>query len=431
MEGYRPTGTTGPIKGDLRLQYTVEVRVMPDLDVNEPNDTQAQARPRTLSLGGSAQLKGRLSAIPDEDWFSLELPPAAQATVLRYRFTAGTGAGRFPATALMSNRQLRLLKDVTSGATLQDRQVACKTDVTVCPKSFEGNVGQQQLVETFCASDPAQCLWAERDEASQFANQKNLAGAIPVAAHGASARYLLLFRDQGRGDSKFADDVEYTLDVWWEPEPLPTASPLALGPSTTEVAGTLAYGYGRIADPLDINSGDGIRGPEDYDAVATDLDSFTFTLPGATDQSWSLAWDVLPADGGTTAPGQAYLEFVFCDASGGSCRDVKRVMSYIPGTATPWYREQSYANATTLFSQVTVGNTTTVTALPVGCWCVPQAFAAHGSLGVNVGAYNRVGQEPLRYRLRQSVGAYPQSYTLDGGTQSCPSGPDAGCAFGL
>ncbi len=436
IAGFKPSGSTLPVKGDLRPEskYSVDVRLMPDVDTTEPNDTKATARVKTMSLGGTQTIAGRLSYVGDEEWFQLNVPASSQETALRYAFHAGTTGGRFPPTFSIPSRNLRITTDVTGGANAQDNQVQCKTNATVCPKGYEADIGKQQLVESVCMSLAGpQCLWSERLEDSRFARQKNLVGAIPVPARSGSTSYFLMFRDQGVGLNKYADDLDYTLEVTWEPKPADaTASPVSLGASTAEVTGHLSYGHGRLLEPFDVNSGTGVRGPDDYDAVQTETDPWTFDLPGTGDQGWSVSWALDVPDGGTTPPADVTLELAFCNGAPGSCTTIKRVMAYSADPLTPWYLPQSFANASTLFTRTASPGQVTVTAQPIGCWCVPAAFAASGSFGVNVGAVNRLTNDPLTYHLRQALSAYPTSYTGDGGvTISCPSSADAGCGFGL
>lgn len=440
VQGYKEQGATS-IPGDLRLKQKVEVRVMPDVDPLEGasgNDLETLAHPVTLSLNTPTVLSGRISYVPDDEWFNLTLAANGQPTTLRYEVTVGATGGRFPPLPSVPSRQVRLETPV-SGSTTQQNQVNCKTQETVCPKGYEGDTGKQQLVELLCSQDFSadgggvgpMCLWAERDENQpSFGALKNFVGAIPIPPHGGPLSYHFLFRDQGRGAKKYADDLDWTIRLTWASDADeasrvggPTVSTLTGAP--TEAVGELTFGYGRILDPFDINSGQGIRSFEDYDAVPSDLDLFQFNLP-TTDEAWSLEWDMSSPDGGT--PGELALDLVEC-ASGGPppCPGTTRLLADPRSPTAPWYVPPVYANAKVLFTRQQLGNVTRVTLEPVACGCFGPPVSTAGHLYMNVGAANRVSNAPLLYRIRQSVSAYPSSYQSDGGTVSCPNvAPDGG-----
>ncbi len=442
VQGFK-TGTT-PVKGDLRLQHTVEVRILPDVDATEPNDTLATARALSMSPGNTQVLTGKLSYVPDEEWFALTLAASSAPTVLRYEVRVAGAGGRFPPLTTVPNRQTRLLTQVTTGATATARRDACKNNSTVCPKGYEGDSVKQLLVESMCdVTDPPQCLHAERNEEVQLAglrNLENLVGAVPVPPHGAAVTYYFMFRDVGRRAQKYADDRDWTATLSYEADPDDAArlsGPVVqtLSGSPQQATGNLSHGYGRIVDPFDINDGDGVRGPNDYDAVPTDEDLFQFNYPaGATgDQAWSLEWDVGSVDGGSPA-GDIGLGVTFCTGTG-PCTGQSRLIANTGEATAPWYLPQNFGNATMLFSSQRVGNAQRVTLLPVACACFSAAQVASGRFLVNVVGLNRTGNAPIPYTLRQSVTAYPQSYTADGGASvACPTatGPDGGvpgCGF--
>lgn len=447
IKGYKSTNTTTSIAGDLRVQYTVSVQILDDLDTQEPNDTMAA--PKVVSMGspGSSQsLTGRLAYVPDPDWYGIDLGASSQPTVLAYSLTKSSTAGRFAALPGLEDHQLRVVQLVTTGATATDRQVACKNDPAVCPKGYEGTGSLAQgLVEGLCASsDPPPCLLSERNEAPRFDNLRNFEGYIPVPPHSGTVRYLLAVQDNA---TNFADDVEYTLTVRWLSDadeatraglPNQTQS-LALPasgfpdpPVAGQVSGTLSYGHGRVLSH-DINQGDGIRAPADYDAVVTDFDRFEYVFPAIPppeDRTWTISWDVLDLpDGGT--PGDIALEMEFCDGAG--CANTQRniILAYQEGRLQPWYTGDFSARQV-LYDKQYANGVTTITATPNGCFCFEPRFVQGGSFWMKVGAIDRERAEPFQYRVRMGYADYPQSYTSDGGSFACPYTPDAGpnCLFG-
>lgn len=439
--GYKPPGDTTPVKGDLRVRYEVEVRVLPDLDTNEPNDTITMAKALTLSPNGSQTVTGKLSTVPDEEWFRVSLPSRSTPSVLRWRFSAATSGGRFEPLAPTATRQVRWLRQVSGAGTSEDRQQACISDGAVCPKGYDSPQSDNNsvLVEALCrASDPPQCLWAQRNEHPSFSNMKNMVGSLPVAAN-AAAEYFVMVRDEGKGRLKYADDRDWTLTISWEDDADEAgrgagAQVVNLGGSTNEVSGVLSYGYGRQL-LQQVERGEGIRGPEDYDAFDTDKDLYQFNVTsgvsedgGVAEQAWQLQW-VIDHGTGSRPPGDISLEMTFCGTGGsgtGLCPGAQnRLFAYNPSKLSPWYQPTTLQYATTLVSRQEVGNTTVFTVEPVSCQCLSSPRMAAGRFFINVAAVDRTRDEPITYRLRQSVTTYPTTYAADGGVASCP----AGCGF--
>jgi hypothetical protein len=227
---------------------------------------------------------------------------------------------------------------------------------------------------------------------------------------------LIMFRDEGLGASKYADDRDWTLDLDWiddADESSRLAGPTVLGVSgtTTVATGELTYGYGKVFDPDEwfMRSG-GLRGIGDYDAYDTDKDLFQFNLGGVMgDQAWEISWELLHADGGRPA-GDIALEFTFCGVGaipdGGLCAASQT-------TSTP--------------------TSTTITALPVQCACLSSGRTAGGTYFANIAAIDRVENDPIRYRISQRIAAYPANFTgPDGGMATCPvtdAGNGSACGF--
>jgi hypothetical protein len=442
VQGFKDPASMDVVRGDLRIKYDIEVRIIPDLDTLEPNDAISSARVASLPPNGNLSLGGRLSYVADEEWFSIALPARGTPSTLRYRFGVSGAAGRFAPLTLSPNRQLRIVRKVTQGATLALQIKACNEDARVCPKGFDDNTNSgAALVESLCKLDPTpQCIFSQRTEQAQFQNLKNFVGAIPIEAN-KSDEFFLVIRDEGLGKSKYADDRDWTLDLQWRDDTDeatrqggPTMQTLGGGPTVSN--GQLTFGYGRILEPFDINSGDGVRAVDDYDAVPSDTDLFEYSFGGASGSlTWNLEWELNHVDGGTVPPGELALEFSVCDlgagADGGLCAgERKRIFAYSSDTFSPWYEPRSASTAQQLFTRTAGVGSTTFQVKPVACQCFAAKRVAAQRFFLNVGAVNRIANDPILYRLKQSVVAYPTGYTSrDGGSLTCPVVPDAGCGF--
>lgn len=430
VKGFRAPTNTLPIKGDLRVQYSVNVLIMPDIDAQEGsggNDTAATAKLITMSPNGRTSLTGKLSFVPDEEWFRVSLPSRGTPSTLRYRVTAATAGGRFAPLSATPARQLRVLKQVTTGATPQDRQTACRTSSAACPRGIDSD---PMLVDALCnASDPPQCLYAQRnEEIPRIQMIRNLVGAVPVA-QGQAIDFLVVLRDEGVGASKYADDRDWTLDLDWiddgdEAGRLAGPTVLTMSSTASVSVGELTYGYGKVFDADTwFKSSNGLRGLADYDAFDTDKDLFQYNFSGATgDMGWEISWELLHPDGGAGPPGDIALEFTFCGAGpvpdGGLCAgNQTRIFGYNAQSLTPWYLPQSASNARMLFSRTNTPTSTTITALPAACPCFSAARTAGGVYYANIAGIDRTSNDPIRYRVTQRLTAY-----------NCPS--DAGtCGF--
>src|SRR6185503_13758456 len=103
------------------------------------------------------------------------------------------------------------------------------------------------------------------------------------------------------------------------------------------------------------------------------------------------------------------------------------VLAYQSGRIQPWYG-QSISDRQVLYDRVKTAATTTVTAAPVGCFCLEPRAVAGGKYFVKVGGVDRDDYAPTPYRLRAGLTAYPQGFTADGGSKSCPAVPADGGA---
>lgn len=446
VTGYKPPGSTTSVKGDLRVQYNVEVRLLPDVDMTEPNDTKATAKTLTLSPNGTQTLVGKLSYVPDEEWFKISIPARATPSTLRYGLKVAAGGGRFDPLSGTPNRQVRVMQSITTGSTPADQLNNCKNNSMICPQPEDAPAG---LVSQLCASStPPLCLWSQRnEELPRLADLKNMVGAVPVPANVAS-EWFVMVRDEGRGASKYADDRDWTLVIDWRDDADEGSRPtgvtqVALGGSNVVSNGELSFGYGYphrlcntpcvLIDPDWFMNPDAIRGVDDYDAVPSDRDLYEFNLGGATgDQSWELTWDLDHADGGTEPPAELVFDMTFCGTGNESthCANAdEKIMAFSDNSLTPWYLQQSAANGRMLFTKQNMGTFTRYSVAPVSCACISGPRAATGHFFVDVTAIYRKTNDPLRYHLTQRIAPYPGSgFTLDGGAQTCPV-VDAGCGF--
>ncbi len=443
--------------GDVRVRYTVDVRVMDEADPNEAsggNDTQARARVGTLDNTTppaklTPALTGRLSWVSDQDWYAVDVPAYDTAhTVLRYRVVPLTSGGRFPPLPERADRQVRVLTEVPGFSAID-----CATRAQVCPKGYTagGSSGFEPVVTDWCNKSPALCLRSSRDESEYFANLRNFAGALPVPPHATAVRYYFLVQDEG---TNWADDRDYRLEVEWLADPNEASEglvtkQLARNDSASfpypptgdayEVHGSISHGLGRLVlnDPT---KGQGVRGLADYDAVPTDVDTFTFTLPSAEpppmDRTWELQWEVnhLP-DGGV--PYGLALDLTFCDAdrpdAGVSCTPVSTgsagvplTLAYRPDPLRAWHTPNAGFGSLQPLYELNRGATSTkVTVRPYACSCLEPRFLRGGSLKVAVSGVDRTDYGQADYTLRTAHSGYPKTYPVDGGTASCPR-PDAG-----
>lgn len=434
--GYKSSGDMTPVRGDLRLQYNVEVKVMPDIDTQEPNDTVSAARVVTLSANSNTSVVGKISFAGDQEWFSLNLPARSSPSTLRYGLAVSAGGGRFDPLTSTPTRQVRFFRRVTTGATVAARQQACQTDSVLCPRDEAGDV---DLVQALCVAkdtsnmpvDPPLCLQAQRtEELPRLTGLRNLVGALPIGANVAT-QWVVMIQDEGLGIKKYADDRDWTLQLEWSDdadEALGTRS-AALGLSNQTVEGALSFGYGRVLRDGYFDSTTGIRGRSDYDAYNTDRDLFRFDFDGTQGtQAWELSWELFHVDGGMAPPGELALDVTFCTevgpaSDGGLCAGAQqRIVAYNGDSLTPWYLPRSTANAQALYSQQVNPGETVISVLPVACSCVSAPRAVSNVFYANVGAIHRTSNEPLRYRITQRVLPYP------GAWPTCPV-VDGGCGF--
>lgn len=456
IRGYKAVDSVDPVPGDVRVNYSVDVKVLDDADVNEPNDTLPSAKVVSLgSVGSSSSAVGRLGYVADQDWFEVDLGsiPAAP-TLLHYRLRSLGSGGRFPplpkpfGTPLA--RQVRVFSPVTDGATLADRINNCKNNPVDCPKGYEPALPRAQSdVEFFCtaSADPVLCLQGLREESVNYASLKNFEGMVhvPPSSPLGPTKFFFVVRD---AQDNWADDVDYQLEFDWLNDPdeatfysgsVKQAKVVNPFSSTTTLNGAISYGYGKRINYMPIN-GDGVRGPNDYDSIISDTDSYEFDFQGVTpplDRAWELQWQVTPQSPGVPSY-ELTLDVQFCDGdspdAGSGCVPVTRSSSgaplklaYKPGSFAAWHNpggpyQPIYDRAADL----------TTTARDYGCFCFEPKFVRGGKFFVKVSASDRNTWTRTQYRLTTNINTYPQSYAVDGGTATCPAVPPdggPGCMF--
>ncbi|MCP3162960.1 hypothetical protein [Myxococcus qinghaiensis] len=488
VRGYRGISDRDTAQGDVRQNYDVEVRVLDEADAQDQtppgNDKVADAVQRGLatpSPASSTSFTGRIGYFGDQDWYGVQLPASNVPTRLRYRMVPLATGGRFPALPDTPDRQVLVFTLVTKGANLEEWRTSCTNDSAACPKGYGENPDIVALVQGYCQRQdlPApMCLHSLREETAnnpRFTNLSNFEGVIPVPPHAGIVTYYINVQDDG---TNWADDKDYRLDVTWEAEDADevsryggtaTESPVSKSlasttafpapPDTAEftATGRLSHGYGRLRNGDDRINGRGVRGPMDYDAVPSDVDSFMFQLPSVPppeDRAWLVQWEVAKQQDGGSVHGLA-LDLTFCDgdalagADGGTVpdsgmgegcvavrtgsRNQGLTLGYRSDALRAWHTPANapLSSFQPLFTLEERSDSTVVTLAPYACGCLERRFIRGGKMRVDVSAAERTSYEQVEYTLRTGYGDYPQSYTRDGGvTTQCPGLDDAGTPDG-
>jgi len=472
VKGYRGANDRDTAQGDLRQRYEVEVRVLEEEDPQDRtatgNDRAQEATSRSFEAatpggpGASTSFTGRLGYVPDRDWYLVRLPAFSAPTLLRYRLVPLDTGGRFPPLPETPARVVYVFTLVSTGDNLNEWRENCATKAEVCPRDFAENPDARGLVDRFCRRTdlPApMCVHSSREEVvsnPRFTALSNFRGVIPVPAHAAGLQYYFLVQDNG----SWTDDRDYRLEVSWDAEDADEVSRYVGGveapvqrtlasttafpspPDTAEfsVKGQLSHGHGRLRSGMDRVNGLGVRGPADYDAVPSDVDSYVFDLPSVPppeDRTWLLQWEVQKlADGGT--PHGLALDLTFCDGDvmdSGTCAPVRTgnrgplTLGYRSDALRAWHTPSNAGTSSLqpLYHLEERPNSTVVTLAPYACGCLERRFIRGGTLRVDVTASERLDYERVDYTLRTGHGDYPQSYSVDGGTTvSCPPVRDGG-----
>lgn len=453
VTGYKQHPEDPDAPGDPRLQYTVTVKLMDDLDTNEPNDTVQTATPVSLgSVGASQTLEGRIGYIPDFDWYAVSVPGSSQNTRIHYKVTWNDGAAnskRFPA----------------AGGNIDDHQltfVKVEPDTSTCLNSCPA---VDPSLTDGCTRATPQCIFSYRlQDTDTPTGLDNFEGMIPVPAGSGGTFHILV--DDLSNDA--ADDRAYSLQVEWLAETSDEsggyhddgASAVAITPpmngsyaadpgSAGAAQGSISYGHLQLANDQAANapvipingSNPGSTVPTiDYDAL-NDSDFFRLSLPNTTTTwpdggtgyaaaSWSSAWTV-PAAAGQGSGQRPYdltMTYYFCDPSENpGCDPNGRweaiAIAYGSGNKASWTGSDQpgwdFDAASGRF--VTRANE---------CFCVEPRFLQGGVAYLQVGGVSRTSYSDASYTVNTAFGPYPQSYTAsDGTTKACPTDGAGDCHF--
>jgi len=453
VQGYRDINTVGNVPGDLNFKYLLQIIVVPLQDPSEGttapyNNTFATAYPLSsgLGIGASAQVVGRTSYRGDEDWYSVTVTAGAGPSILHYTLVPGTGPARFPELPTNPSRRLSVYTQVATTAACLD------PDAGVCPMNgAPGSVGRS-VATGACSESPPKCLESFRAEplpvsgVQQFPNLRNFEAMLQVPPSAAAITYY--FRLQPLGDltqneGYWADDKDYTLTVQHlaEPDPLeavpdPQRAADMTGGSLTIAGSYLSFGPGILRDPAPAQP---IVTPDDYDGRGDDLDSYRILLPATMlDEAWSLSYTV-PVGTGTDPSYDLGFTLQFCDntpdAGTGAPPCYAMVTSpkysggqlglfYTSDALSDWWNTSNAIPLEPVYDRQVVGGNVVTTVRPYGCHCFEQRFVSlPGTYFVmNVFPVNRTAWQLVPYTITMGTGAYPYSFTPNGGGSfTCPS----------
>ncbi len=211
----------------------------------------------------------------------------------------------------------------------------------------------------------------------------------------------------------------------------------------------ITTGYGYLQNPSYLNGLDltleqmpyDVRGPSDYDAVPSTSDMYEVDFPASYVSSpgygatWELSWTVTGAGGAPAEDLLLQVQFctvvntiLSCNATGPlSPSGLAGAFGYAPGDYDPWWRQIDSQYVTADIPPIFGLNGNTVIADPSGCFCFDPAFLEAGKFYVTVLGADRIAWTDTDYTLNMGITTYPQSFTLDGGTNanpiSCPYTP--------
>lgn len=450
VSGYKQHLTDDDPPGDPRLKYAIDVKLLPDVDPNEPNDTPAQATPVALgSVGSSATLHGRIGYVADLDWFAVSLGGSGQNTRLRYTLTfddAQPASKRFPEVGSIDDHQLTVsnLEASTSSC-----EASCPSDAT----QLDG-----------CVFTTPQCIYSYRKqlvgEPTAPTGLENFQGAIPVPA-GAARTFHVLVEDQGNDG---ADDRGYTLQLDWIAEAPDDAAGYHDTSATAQSVGTpllgsyvedprgaappaqgyLSVGHAHIAEgqapnaapviPIFASGGFQV----DFDR-RNDVDFFKLTIPQSTlaypdggsevlPLAWSSAWTVgtTPGQSPGARPYDLQMTYFFCDPAENPTCDVNGKWEVIPVAYHDGPR-QSWVASTEPGWDVAATNDAFVTRANE-CFCIEPRFAQGGTAYLAVSAVSRTSYADAPYAVFNAFAPYPQGHG-DGGATPCPTDGSGSCHF--
>ena len=443
-----PNNQTVIPPGDLAFKYKVEIIIVPLQDPPEPNDSIADAKGKPspdLTLAGpgsSGTITGRISFVPDPDWYRVQLGAASAGPhLLHYRVTPSTAPARFPPVPGIKDRHLQITTEVPAGS-----ESACAAgDAGVCIISAAQSNFNYPNATNLCQASTPQCLQSARYENStpKFQNLANFEGVLQVPPHAGSQDYFFLFEDEG---TNWADDTDYTIFVEWlnepdgaeaVPDPQRPAT-MAAGAGSTPVTGFLSYGIGATDTSLGIAP---ITSDKDYDGRGDDVDTFAMDVPvgAVADARLFFQWRI-PSASLTGAPYDLGIRLGFCVPDGGvDCATVQTRtqtggsqlgLIYDPGTVHSWW---NFANATPLepaYDRSYSGTMPTGNVLTVlrdyACGCLEQRLipaSGTAKMFISVFPINRqTWVTNIPYTVETGFGAYPYAFTAQGGASvNCPT----------
>jgi hypothetical protein len=485
---FNPPNATSPPAGDLRLTYTLDLRIMPDVDPQEQgatlNNSYATAAPVPFSagdLGGASKiLTGRLSYVGDVDWYALTLPSEpTTATRLHYKVTPTTNGGRFPSIPPLQpgNRIVEITTPVIASDPLTAQQICLANPATQCPVDTNASNIALMLQAALCnqGDGGALCLYSERQEAPGWDRLSNFEGIIPIQPHTGPVTYYLNYQSQ---EGTYADDLDYTVALSWQTEGSENqagyhwtfdtgiAFPMTMQSSYSPVppiglSGTITLGhlYGKDTAPDHLPI-DTLYTVNDYDALPSTIDTYVMEIPAGAAAapnpfgvSWELQWTLSGFSGDAGAPIALGLEVAFCNgtiAGDAGCNIVSGsgpstptgngpglgTIGYDTTPAFSWYNYNAVytGDLEPLWTLTNGPGSVTVTARPYGCFCLENAFLPAGKFYIQVVGLDRKVYQDVSYTLSTALAPYPQSFVVgDGGAAlACPLNipmADAGCQF--
>jgi len=460
VRGYKdPNNPTVPIPGDLTFKYKVEIIIVPLQDPSEPNNSIETVMTRgtpdaTLGILGSGSITGRISYVPDPDWYWVRLngDPSGRPHLLHYKVTPNVGAApRFPAVPGVPERVL----SVTTVIQASQISACAAGDPTVCVISAsQSNINYPLAVGT-CSEPTPQCLQSMRyenqDTPPKFQNLSNFEGVLQIPPHTTAVDYFIEFGAQG---DNWADDSDYRIDLDWRAEPDPAETipdpnrpaTLAAGPTGTSLGngtGRLSFGIGATNTSLFVAP---ITDPRDYDGRGDDHDQYVITIPagvglpllpdgGVAGQQLFFSWSI-PAPAVDQMPYDLGIHFAFCVPDAGvACAELQTTtlsggsdlgLIYSPQTVTSWWN----SGATPLepaYDRTLSGGAVVTTLRNYACGCLESRLlipvTGGGTMYVDVFPVNRTSWDTsIPYTIEMGYGPYPQSFVPIGGgaSLSCP-----------
>jgi len=454
-----PTNQTVIPPGDLNVHYKVEVIIVPLQDPAEPNNTFADAKASAgkliASVGGSTSITGRISFVPDPDWYRVRLGAATSGpTLLHYKVTPSNAPARFPPVPGVRDRLLTVTTEVAAGS-----EGACAAgDAGVCVISASPGSDSYFNAVSLCAGSPSttpptppQCLQSTRYEnfetPPKFLNLSNFEAVLQVPPSPGNLDYYFKFEDNG---NNWADDTDYTIAIDWMadpdtleavPDPQQVAT-MGAGVAATALSRYLSYGIGGTNTTLGVAP---ITDIKDYDGRGDDVDTWAVSVPVGVvaDARLFFQWRI-PAGSITSQPYDLGIRLGFCVPDGGvACASVQTQtqnggsqlgLIYETDPATSWWNFNPQATPLeAAYIRSLIGsapNTQSLTVLKdYACGCLEQRLvpaSGTATMFISVFPINRQVWLPIApYTVETGYGpvpSYPYPFTAaGGGTVNCPT----------